>query len=266
MVGANTFRNPALVVKQITTLDHLSDGRAVLGIGGAWFETEHTAFGIDFGTSVGDRLNRLDEAVDLMHGMLRDGQATARGTYYHADGVRNDPPPIQPHLPDRRSVAAASRRRCGPSPATPTCGTSPTPIPKTAAHKVEVLRGHCEEIGRDPAEIELSVSLGPALIRDDDAEAERVIEGIHARNTEMTGRSSTARPRCSPSGSAPIRPPASRTSCTTSRRRTTRRRSTGSRTRSGRSSRSAWNAAVTYSAAASLASARSFARYADAPL
>ena len=51
---------------------------------------------------------------------------------------------------------------------------------------MEVLRGHCEEIGRDPAEIELSVSLGPALIRDDDAEAERVIEGIHARNTGMT--------------------------------------------------------------------------------
>src|SRR3954447_20771234 len=79
MVGANTFRNPALVVKQITTLDHMSGGRMWLGIGGAWFETEHTAFGIDFGTSVGDRLNRLDEAVDLMHGMLRDGQATARG-------------------------------------------------------------------------------------------------------------------------------------------------------------------------------------------
>src|SRR3954467_1675218 len=99
MVGANTFRNPALVVKEATTLDHMSGGRAVLGIGGAWFETEHTAYGIDFGTSVGDRLNRLDEAVELMHGMLRDGQATARGTFYHASGVRNDPRPIQPHLP-----------------------------------------------------------------------------------------------------------------------------------------------------------------------
>ena len=100
MVGANTFRNPALVVKQITTLDHLSGGRAVLGIGGAWFETEHTAFGIDFGTSVGDRLNRLDEAVDLMRGMLRNGQATARGTYYHADAcatIRARPAPSPHH-------------------------------------------------------------------------------------------------------------------------------------------------------------------------
>jgi F420-dependent oxidoreductase-like protein len=185
MVGANTFRNPALVVKQITALDHVSGGRAVLGIGGAWFETEHTAFGIDFGTSVGDRLNRLDEAVDLMHGMLRDGEATARGTFYHAQHVRNDPPPIQAHLPiaiggggEQKTLRTVARYA--------DMWNVANVDPETAAHKVEVLRGHCEAIGRDPAEIELSVSLGPLLIRDDDAEAERVIEGIHARNTEMT--------------------------------------------------------------------------------
>ena len=80
-------------------LDLVSNGRAVLGIGGAWFETEHTAFGIDFGTSVGDRLNRLDESVDLMRTMLHEEQATARGEYYHAKDLRNDPQPIQPHLP-----------------------------------------------------------------------------------------------------------------------------------------------------------------------
>ena len=70
LVGANTFRNPALVVKQVTALDHLSIGRAVLGIGAAWFDTEHTAFGIDFGTSVGDRIARLDEAAQLMRGSV----------------------------------------------------------------------------------------------------------------------------------------------------------------------------------------------------
>ena len=56
MVGANPFRNPALVVKEVTTLDHISGGRAVLGIGGAWNEREHTAYGIDFGHSPGERL------------------------------------------------------------------------------------------------------------------------------------------------------------------------------------------------------------------
>ena len=101
LVGANTFRNPALVAKVVTTLDHLSDGRANLGLGAAWFETEHTAFGIDFGTSVGDRIDRLDEAVALIRAMLPGGPATARGRFYHAQDVRNDPPPVQP---DRKST------------------------------------------------------------------------------------------------------------------------------------------------------------------
>src|SRR5437588_10366240 len=82
MVGANTFRNPALVAKMVTTLDHISGGRAVLGIGGAWFEEEHADFGIHFGSGVGERLDRLDEAVELMRGMLRDGVASARGRFY----------------------------------------------------------------------------------------------------------------------------------------------------------------------------------------
>ena len=65
MVGANTFRNPGLTAKLATTLDNVSDGRAVLGIGGAWFEREHEAFGIpDWGSGFGERLDRLDESVD----------------------------------------------------------------------------------------------------------------------------------------------------------------------------------------------------------
>ena len=75
MVGANTFRNPALVAKMVTTLDHISGGRAVLGIGAAWFETEHRAFGIPFGGSPGERLRWLGEALPIMRGML-DGDAT----------------------------------------------------------------------------------------------------------------------------------------------------------------------------------------------
>ena len=63
MVGANTFRNPGVTTKLASTLDHVSDGRAILGIGGAWFEREHEAFGIDFGASVGERLDKLEEAV-----------------------------------------------------------------------------------------------------------------------------------------------------------------------------------------------------------
>ena len=64
LVGANTFRNPGLTAKHAATLDHQSEGRAVLGLGGAWFEREHDAYGIDFGSGFGERLDRLDEASE----------------------------------------------------------------------------------------------------------------------------------------------------------------------------------------------------------
>src|SRR3990170_4824528 len=73
LVGANTFRNPGLVAKTVTTLDHISGGRAIAGIGGAWFETEHTEYGIEFGSGFGERLTWFDEAVGAMRGML-DGE------------------------------------------------------------------------------------------------------------------------------------------------------------------------------------------------
>ena len=73
MVGANTIRNPGLTAKLATTLDHVSGGRAVLGIGGAWFEREHDAYGIEFGAGFGERLDRLDESVMLMRRLL-DGE------------------------------------------------------------------------------------------------------------------------------------------------------------------------------------------------
>jgi alkanesulfonate monooxygenase SsuD/methylene tetrahydromethanopterin reductase-like flavin-dependent oxidoreductase (luciferase family) len=184
MVGANTFRNPAMVVKAITALDHISNGRAILGIGGAWFEDEHTAFGIDFGASVGERLSRLDEAVELMRGMLHEERATARGPVYHAAGVRNDPPPLQAHLPiviggggEQKTLRTVARYA--------DIWNVANVDPETAARKVEILRRHCAEVGRDPAEIEMSISLGPTILRDTPAEVARVVAAIEARNTGM---------------------------------------------------------------------------------
>ena len=181
MVGANTFRNPTLVVKQITAIDHLSDGRAVLGIGAAWFETEHTALGIEFGHSVGERLAWLDESVELMRQMLREGVGTARGERYHAVDARNDPPPIQAALPiliggggERKTLRTVARYADAWNVANVT--------PEEATRKRDILLAHCEEVGRDPSEIELTVSLGPALIRDDPAEAERLKTAILAHN------------------------------------------------------------------------------------
>src|SRR3954471_15044503 len=83
MVGANTFRNPGLTAKLATTLDQISGGRAVLGIGGAWFEREHDAFGFEtWGSGFGERLDRLDESVMLLRRLLDGERITHSGRFY----------------------------------------------------------------------------------------------------------------------------------------------------------------------------------------
>ena len=99
-VGANTFRNPGLAVKSLTTIDHVSGGRAVMGIGGAWFEGEHTAFGIDFGSGFGQRLDWLDESVAAMRTVLDGGSVTSdESGHYEFDDLRHLPGTIQQRLP-----------------------------------------------------------------------------------------------------------------------------------------------------------------------
>ncbi len=179
MVGANTFRNPALVAKTITTLDHISGGRAWLGIGGAWFETEHTAYGIPFGHSPGERLNWLDEAVGIMRGMLH-GEEPSGSKFYAAKRVRNDPPPVQRRLPiiiggggERKTLRTVAKYADA-------CNIGGSAA--NVRHKDEVLRRHCEEVGRDESEIERTTGTGVIIIRDDPAEAQRVFEETFARN------------------------------------------------------------------------------------
>ena len=88
LVGANTFRNPGLVAKSITTIDHASRGRAILGLGGAWFDLEHQAHGIDFGSGFGQRLDWLDESVGAIRGLLDGRTVTSEaGGHYAFDAL-----------------------------------------------------------------------------------------------------------------------------------------------------------------------------------
>jgi len=184
LAGANTFRNPGLVVKMVTALDHLSGGRAVLGLGGAWFEAEHTAFGIDFGRSVGERLDWLDESAEFMRAMLHQGSATARGDRYHAVGARNDPAPLQSHLPIL--IAGAGERKTLRTVARSADAWNVDMVtPDEAAHKDTVLRRWCDELDRDPDEIERTLTLGPLVVRDDPADADAVIARFHEANPGM---------------------------------------------------------------------------------
>lgn len=185
MVGANTFRNPALVVKQVTALDHMSGGRAVLGIGGAWFEREHTAYGIDFGSSPGDRLNRLDEAVELMRTMLHGEPASARGGHYHARDARNDPRPVQDQLPIL--IGGGGERKTLKTVARYADAWNVGGDVERVRHKDEVLRRWCDEVGRDHREIERTLQGGSVILRRDEAEARRVAARVGRHNGGWRG-------------------------------------------------------------------------------
>lgn len=185
MVGANTFRNPALVVKTVTALDHMSAGRAILGIGGAWFETEHKAFGLDFGSGFGERLDWLDEAVELMRDMLRKGEATARGSRYDARNVRNDPPPVQERLPIL--IGGSGERKTLHTVAKYADAWNAGGDIEKVRRKEEVLRRWCSEVGRDESEIERTYGAGGVVIRDDPREARRVAEEMSRRNGNWDG-------------------------------------------------------------------------------
>ena len=183
-VGANTFRNPGLAVKSVTTIDHISGGRAIMGLGGAWFGAEHDAFGLDFGAGFGERLDWLAEAVGAARVLLDGGEVTSpRGRSVRlrspADRRRSRSRPTCRSW----SAAPASGRRCGSSPSTPTCGTS-SGLPDELVHKDEVLRAHCADVGRDPATIERTVGC-KITIRGTEAEAERVRRSLleHNRTT-----------------------------------------------------------------------------------
>src|SRR5829696_3838692 len=164
MVGANTFRNPGLTAKLATTLDHLSGGRAILGIGGAWFDREHEAFGIDFGSGFGERLDRLDESVMLLRRLL-DGERIAEhpGPVYRMKDALVEPRPVQAHLPimiggsgPKKTLRTLARY----GDQWNTSGSL-----ESLREKDAILRERCAEVGRDPDTIERTVTVD-MVIRD----------------------------------------------------------------------------------------------------
>ena len=180
LVGANTFRNPGLVAKTATTLDHISDGRAILGIGGAWFDLEHEAHGIDFGTGFGQRLDWLHESVGAMRAVLDGGSATSEaGGRYAFDDLRHQPLPVQPRLPIM--IGGSGEKKTLRTVATYADMWNAMGPVDVMAHKIEVLRGHCEAVGRDIDEIEFTLGV-KLTIRDSKAEARRVRDAAMVHN------------------------------------------------------------------------------------
>lgn len=171
LTGANTFRNPGLLAKMVTTLDHVSDGRAILGIGGGWHELEHQAFGFEFGSGFGDRLSWLDESAAALRGLL-DGKAVTspEGGHYRLDGAELHPRPVQQRLPILIGGAGEKKTLRTVARYADMWNMVATTDLDVMAHKDSVLRSHCEVVGRDHTEIERTAYLSP-VIRDTEAEA-----------------------------------------------------------------------------------------------
>jgi len=175
-VGANTFRNPGVVAKMAVTIDHISGGRSVLGLGAGNVAFENLAHGIDPGRTLGEWLDWFEEALQIVIDLLDGKEVTHRSAKYQFDHVRHNPRPLQAHVPviigaegERRGLRIAARHA---DIWQSFFGTGDGAVAHFR-HKDLVLRRHCEDLGRDPAPIERMV--GCKLIIKGDAEtAQRV--------------------------------------------------------------------------------------------
>lgn len=153
LVSSVTYRHPAVLANIAAAVDRISHGRLLLGIGAGWQENEHAAYGIELG-SVKERLDRFEEACQVLTSLLREPRTTFAGRYYRMSDAPNQPAPVQERLPlliggggEKRTMRIAARYADE---------WNAWTTPDVLAHKVDVLRRHCDELGRDPDEIGVS--------------------------------------------------------------------------------------------------------------
>jgi F420-dependent oxidoreductase-like protein len=184
LVTGVTYRNPALLAKTVTTLDTISKGRALLGIGAAWNDSEHTGYGFEF-PPVRERMDRLDEALTIARLMFAEERPSFEGRYYRIDRALNRPRPVQPGGPkiliggsgEQRTLRLAARH------ADMTHWFVPTPEEFT--RKNAVLEEHCRSVGRDPSTIVRTIGVPIWLVRDEQEARETVDRIPPARRATM---------------------------------------------------------------------------------
>jgi alkanesulfonate monooxygenase SsuD/methylene tetrahydromethanopterin reductase-like flavin-dependent oxidoreductase (luciferase family) len=164
LVYSAGYRHPSVLAKAAATIDHLSGGRAEIGLGAGWAEAEYVAFGIPF-PPLAERFDLLDEAAAAVRALLHDGVATADGTHVTLRDARLEPRPVQAALPvwvggagERRTAACVARSADG--------WNLPFLPPEALAGKRDALARQCEAIGRDPHEVELGINV---VVADDEA-------------------------------------------------------------------------------------------------
>lgn len=170
LVTGNTYRHPAVLAKMAATLDHITGGRVVLGLGSGWQENEHRQYGIPFYT-VAERLRRLDEACQVIKSLFGEKESNFAGRYYQLEGAWLEPKPVQQPLPlliggggEQVTLKITARY----ADEWNVWGT-----PDVLAHKMSILDGHCRDVGRDPAQIQRS-AVALLFMSDDPAEVARI--------------------------------------------------------------------------------------------
>jgi alkanesulfonate monooxygenase SsuD/methylene tetrahydromethanopterin reductase-like flavin-dependent oxidoreductase (luciferase family) len=178
MVTGVTYRNPAFLAKAVTTLDVVSSGRAILGIGAAWNEEESLAYGYDW-PSTSERFERLEDALRICRMMFSQQRSTFRGEKHHIDDAFNIPQPVQAGGP-KILIGGGGEKKTLRLVAQYADMWNGFGDPDTVRHKIQVLSDHCADVGRDPSEI-VKTRLGTLFVATTEEEAKARREAFKAR-------------------------------------------------------------------------------------
>ena len=183
LVTGVTYRNPALLVKQVTTLDVISKGRAIFGIGAAWNEDEHKGYGIEF-PPIGQRMDRLGEALTIAKLMFTQDRPSFEGTYYRIDRALNVPRPIQPGGPKILIGGGGERRTLRLLAEHGDIGHWFGGNLEDLKRKKKVFEEHCAAVNRDPSEVLLTVGL-TLVLAENDKDAKALMDGLTPERRAM---------------------------------------------------------------------------------
>src|SRR6266550_5054724 len=190
IVSGNTYRHPAVLAKMAAQVDVISGGRLICGIGAAWQQNEHEAYGIPFYT-VAERLARLDEACQVMKALWTQDRSTFKGRYYQLSDAPLQPKAVQKPHPELM-IGGGGEKVTLLTVARHAAHWNVWGGPKVLAHKGRILDEHCQSVGRDPGTIRRSANMA-LLITDKKAEVDALAETI---GTRMGRHAADARDTC----------------------------------------------------------------------
>jgi len=190
LVTGVTYRNPALLAKMVTTLDVISKGRAILGIGAAWNEDEHRGYGFEF-PPIARRMDRLDEALTIARLMFTEDRPSFEGKYYRIDRAVNVPRPIQPGGPKILVGGGGERRTLRLLAQHGDIGHWFGGNLEDLKRKKQVFEQHCEAVNRDPSEVLLTVGL-TLVLAENEKDARALMEGLSPERRAMAQTATVA--------------------------------------------------------------------------